>query len=731
MRWTVIAGIFLSLFLTGSSSAETRAMLVGAFEYDNSFGISDLKGPKNDIEAIAGLLKKRGVTDVRIYLDSLDPQHKATRQNILDGFRKLAEDTAKGDFIYIHMSGHGSRQLDMNNDERDGLDEIFLPSDIGKPEPGANQVPNALIDDEIGEIVAALRRKGADVWFVLDSCHSGSGMRDASSYSLSRNVTPDVFGIDTSVRSGSQKRDTEPFDAPLAQSGEMGNYLAFYAARSTEVAREIDFSKGTAKGDEGWYGLFTSVLLRRLEQNPDLSYRQLFQAMLSDINNDPELGQMGMQTPSWEGNLIDSAVFGGEMNAGVHRFLVNGDEIDGGLIQGIRPGTLIGLMDGDLTQRTFLGFAQVEEAEPRIAYLRPVAEDCQPTSQDLCEAEGNLPEGARFGEVVARPMDMIIRFSPVLDFKTGAPVPSDAPVAELVRSTLQEVTERAGIAGEQAEGTYDVQVLLDGKTLWFGPRAHIEQEPAGLSFRLVEPYPENRQKLSAVLLRILKAELFAKAMDSMETEPSLLSEAPLEIEASLSSSDIRVLAPPGRKISAKRECRAAYRKMDPSKSAPLQSGQDLKQCDMLQFTAQGKFEDALDLNRIHIDAQYCIHPKYELVDGSDRKQPVGAPTVVCSDCPPNNQYSAGYDRVYFIASKVRRNTESFNLEGQIENCFGDEEGSRGAETKGLFGKTLKAISDKSLGSRSGFSFDDAATDVWVKTYRWRTLPRSIAFTLGN
>ena len=237
MRWTVIAGIFISLLLTVSASAETRAMLVGAFDYDTSFGIPDLKGPRNDIEAIAALLKKRGVTDVRIYQDSLDPQHKATRQNILDGFRKLAEDAGKGDFIYIHMSGHGSRQLDMNNDERDGLDEIFLPSDIGKPEQGANQVPNALVDDEIGEIVTALRRKGADVWFVLDSCHSGSGMRDASSYSLSRNVTPDVFGIDTSVRSGSRKRDMEPFDAPVAQSGEMGNYLAFYSGVSNWISK--------------------------------------------------------------------------------------------------------------------------------------------------------------------------------------------------------------------------------------------------------------------------------------------------------------------------------------------------------------------------------------------------------------------------------------------------------------------------------------------------------------
>ena len=40
-------------------------------------------------------------------------------------------------------------------------------------------VPNALVDNEIGAALDAIRDKGAFVWVVFDGCHSGTATRAA------------------------------------------------------------------------------------------------------------------------------------------------------------------------------------------------------------------------------------------------------------------------------------------------------------------------------------------------------------------------------------------------------------------------------------------------------------------------------------------------------------------------------------------------------------------------
>ena len=82
------------------------------------------------------------------------------------------------DFVYLHFSGHGSQAPALNDEtELDGLDELFLPVDIGPWNDTVGAVENALLDDEIGEMIGAIRAKGATVWAVFDSCHSGTATR--------------------------------------------------------------------------------------------------------------------------------------------------------------------------------------------------------------------------------------------------------------------------------------------------------------------------------------------------------------------------------------------------------------------------------------------------------------------------------------------------------------------------------------------------------------------------
>lgn len=194
--------------------------------------------------------------------------------------------------------------MDQDGDETDGLDEVFLPTDTARAAPGAGVIPNAIVDDEIGRAMDAIRATGADVWLVMDSCHSGSGMRTASPGTASRFVDPAVLGVEVTVSGQAEPQAVGDQGADLP-----GGFLAFYAARSTEVAREVDFAEATGGGE--WYGLFTAKLAARLDDSPGISFRLLFQAVLSDMADGSVPAVARLQTPLWEGTLIDAVVFGG------------------------------------------------------------------------------------------------------------------------------------------------------------------------------------------------------------------------------------------------------------------------------------------------------------------------------------------------------------------------------------------------------------------------------------
>ena len=85
----------------------------------------------------------------------------------------------------LHLDVRSRRQIpipdsqsdafDPANPEPDGLDEVFLPADVGRWQEG--NLNGAIMDDQIGKWLAQMRDKGADVWIVFDCCHSGSMSR--------------------------------------------------------------------------------------------------------------------------------------------------------------------------------------------------------------------------------------------------------------------------------------------------------------------------------------------------------------------------------------------------------------------------------------------------------------------------------------------------------------------------------------------------------------------------
>ena len=168
-----------------------RALLVGCTEYPYmkeagavpGSNTVELRGPTNDVELFARALREvYGVPDsamTRLTGWPADEKARPTKANIKRGFEKLAADAKPGDWVIIFMAGHGSQQpssMASLDDEPDGLDEIFLPADV-RPAPDGAKVPSALVDDEIAILLAAIQKKGADIWFVVDACHSGTLLR--------------------------------------------------------------------------------------------------------------------------------------------------------------------------------------------------------------------------------------------------------------------------------------------------------------------------------------------------------------------------------------------------------------------------------------------------------------------------------------------------------------------------------------------------------------------------
>ena len=123
------------------ANATARALLVAVSGYPDAK--MRLEGPANDARLLYEVLIQRGFdrADIRVLADGIgsgDPDGievagQPTRQAIVDAFGLLAAASGPGDEVFIAMSGHGTQQPARDRrSEPDGLDELFLPIDVGR-----------------------------------------------------------------------------------------------------------------------------------------------------------------------------------------------------------------------------------------------------------------------------------------------------------------------------------------------------------------------------------------------------------------------------------------------------------------------------------------------------------------------------------------------------------------------------------------------------------------------
>ena len=385
------------------SAGQRYALLVGVTEYPNLARHQWLEGPANDVRLMADVLQRAPFSVPAGNITTLsaspsDVRLRPTRANIAREFQRLAETARQNDQVVILMAGHGSQQPandDPADEEPDGMDEIFLPADVGAWNGATGHVDNAIVDDDIRAWVTAIRNKGAFVWLIFDSCQSGTMARGIN-IERDRRVMPATLKIpDAAFRMNPGNRQLEQETQLLGLSPSAGGIAAIYAAEMRELTPETRLPNATSP----WQGLFTYTIASVLQESRSpLTYRDLVERVIERYRSEGRYGP----NPMFEGGGIDRNVL--EQGAWpVVPALVLGDRIDrrrwglrAGTIQGVTVGSILEMFPtaGAANPDVSLGFVRVVSAEATNAVVESV-----PFEKAVAAPE-NLGTGNR-GRIVA------------------------------------------------------------------------------------------------------------------------------------------------------------------------------------------------------------------------------------------------------------------------------------------------------------------------------------------
>jgi hypothetical protein len=621
------------------AAPQSRALLVGVSDYPKeTVGDLQLAGPKNDVALMIDTLARLGVPaqNTIVLADGLESTAAGrpadglpTRGAILGALDRLAAEAGPGDFVLVYLSGHGSQQpmVDAARHEvakADGLEEIFLPIDIGVWEDSVGAVKNALVDWELGRAVTAIRAKGARVWVVVDACHSGT-MTRAGADAVAKQVPASVLRIPEKAlaeaharavaktaaatrgaASGARPRPagwgfgavvgaaaTPATPAPAASSAAPaatpakvapGSYVGFFAAWPDQVALQKALPRGYGAGERRPQGVLTFYLAQALRSGRVSTFRDVAHRVMAGYD---QFGQA--PTPMFEGDL--SVDVPGGAGSGVLRWPVEADgrtlKVGAGIVDGLGVGAVVSLAVADAPE-TPRAFARVAEAGPARAWLEPIERG-----------------GMRFDPALARESLLATLIERNADFQLAVARPpkrGDTATAAIAAAldTLAaepETVVRLVEAGEPA----DLRLFVEEGRLW------LVSEGAELvtSGRDRSPSLPLEGAASAETVGAVKRALagFAKARNLVRIA-GMVGAGPLGGSLSVEPFLVRDvgLAPAGAAAPDDRPC--AELKLDrlPETAKPIGDAlPDLGHCDALYFRLTNGGAKPIDVTPLYVD----------------------------------------------------------------------------------------------------------------------------------
>lgn len=202
-----------------------------------------LNACENDARHLEHLMLSKGFETNALYTQ------EATRKRVISEIELLADKAVPGDLVVVTNSSHGSQVPDFDGTEADGFDETICMFD------------GELIDDEL-EALWAKFAMGVRVFFISDSCHSGTMARLVGSPSMQATLQSGVRVVphDVATRTFLQNRDAlrEQKASARARRRIQASLLAFGACQDNQVAY-----------DGAVNGAFTGALLSAVRQYPE------------------------------------------------------------------------------------------------------------------------------------------------------------------------------------------------------------------------------------------------------------------------------------------------------------------------------------------------------------------------------------------------------------------------------------------------------------------------------
>lgn len=554
------------------AGAKTRGLVFGVSAYPNFAAERQLRAPKNDVARILRAFAARGLaeTDFVVLADGA-PQSKAdpTRAAILGALDKLGEEAERGDLVVVYGSGHGSRQAARAARKSDGLDQLFLPRDAAPAQSGAKApFGNAIVSTEFGARIDRIRRKGADVWFILDSCFSGAASRDVGEGVRDKQIDPAEIGV------GFAAALTPDQTLPLAEQPPLpegsGKLVAFYASQPNETAREAALPASLPLEKRAWGSIFTLALSQALERGRALTYRQTLVEAARLLRADPAF--QSRQTPSFEGDALDLSPPGAALAQVSATWRVEDGVIFAGKLEGLDDGALVALYaSADAPADKPLARARIVEAQPLQARLAAVKAGCDPLKAQCPHDDKNA---ATRQAAYAR----LLRPAPGAALRVGAlrPLPGagEPPYAAAARAALAAALDgplQARVAHDDASPD------LVG---WMGPQG-LRLTPNGVDPARVE----NGPMIEAAILADKEAGAQALARALLRARQALnlqqLAQSSRGGGLVVSTEVRRFGAPDGGKCAFSRE------------GAPIAEGASLELCDKMIVTIENQGGEAI------------------------------------------------------------------------------------------------------------------------------------------
>ena len=248
------------------NTAKAYALLVGINDYPGD--VAPLQACCNDALKVHQLLRKLFPGEQLV--DRILLNERATRKNVIAGFREHLSQAKKHDLAFFYFAGHGALlrsapELDRAGLSSEGMDEALVCYD-SRLAGGLD-----LADKELAFLIEEVAENGARVILVMDACHSGGATR--TSKDLSHDFGPELRTITGRIRNWNdhdRKRDLDSYLSGAYSSMSSlrvpeAPHIVLSACKSRQEAYEIHSG-----------GLFTYYFLRSFE----------------DLGNDPVMSHL-------------------------------------------------------------------------------------------------------------------------------------------------------------------------------------------------------------------------------------------------------------------------------------------------------------------------------------------------------------------------------------------------------------------------------------------------------